>query len=148
MQFSEQTFGRCFVLRLESGEVLHEIVEKFAIEHNIRSALVTAVGGIGPGSKMVVGPELPLDDGIKPIIYTFNEPHELTGAGTLFSDVEGIPLMHMHGSAGRDGKAVTGCLRAGIIAWLVLEVTITELVGQGPVRLEDQDTGFKILEIR
>jgi predicted DNA-binding protein with PD1-like motif len=139
--------GRVFVLRLETGEVLHEVLERFSKENGIKSAVVTAVGGIGEGSCMTVGPKVPYDDGIIPIIFTLDAPHELTASGTIFTDENGNPMMHMHGSAGREGKAVTGCLRAGVTAWLVLEVVLIELIGEGAVRKKDPDTGMKILEL-
>jgi predicted DNA-binding protein with PD1-like motif len=139
--------GRVFVLRLETGEVLHEVLERFAKDNGIKNAAVTAVGGIAKGSRMVVGPEVPYDDGIVPMIHTIDAPHELTASGTIFQDEDGNPMMHMHGSAGREGKAVTGCLRAGTIAWLVLEVVIIELVGEGAVRKKDEKAGMKVLEL-
>lgn len=139
--------GRVFILRLEEGEVLHEVIESFAEKNGIKNALLTAVGGVGAGSKMVVGPEIPYNDNIVPIIYTLDAPHELTATGTLFPDENGRPVMHMHGSVGRDGGSVTGCLRAGMIAWLVLEVTVKELIGTGPVRKKDPKNGLTTLEI-
>jgi Predicted DNA-binding protein with PD1-like DNA-binding motif len=139
--------GRVFVLRLETGEVLHEVVEEFSRTHGIKAATLTAVGGIGQGSKMTVGPMLPVEDGIIPLIHTLDAPHELTASGTLFLDDSGLPMMHMHGSAGREGNAVTGCLRSGVIAWLVLEVVITELIGKAPIRKTDETSGMKILTI-
>lgn len=139
--------GRVFVLRLETGEILHEVIEDFSRKNGIKNAVLTAVGGIAEGSRMTVGPEIPTDDGIRPIIITLDAPYELTASGTLFQDEDGDPMMHMHGSAGRDGKAVTGCLRSGTIAWLVLEVVITELIGDGAVRKKDAGSGMKVLEL-
>lgn len=147
MRYAEMSVGRVFVLRLETGEVLHEIIEDFSKKNGIKNATVTAVGGIGPGSKMTVGPEMPVDKGIVPLIHTLDAPHELTASGTIFLDDEGNPMMHMHGSAGREGGSVTGCLRTGVIAWLVLEVVITELIGDSAIRKKDQATGMRILEI-
>lgn len=53
----------------------------------------------------------------------------------------------MHGSVGRDGKSVTGCFREGVIAWLVTEVMITEMIGTGPVRKKDGPSGLEVLKI-
>jgi predicted DNA-binding protein with PD1-like motif len=139
--------GRAFVLRLETGEVLHEVLENFSREKKIKNAVVTMVGGIGEGSRMTVGPKVPYDSGIVPMIITLDAPHELTASGTIFQDENGDPIVHIHGSAGREGKAVTGCLRTGVIAWLVLEVVLIELVGEGAVRRTDKGTGMKILEL-
>ena len=156
MRSLEVERGRTFVLRLETGEVLHEVLEKFCKEKDIRNASVTVVGGIGKGSKMTVGPKItdsfmkggqaPSKD-IVPIIFTLDAPHELTASGTIFPDENGDPMVHIHGSAGREGKAVTGCLRTGVIAWLVLEVVLIELIGDGAVRKTDNMTGMKILEL-
>lgn len=148
MRSAEMSSGRIFVLRLEPGEMLHEVVEDFAARNGIHNAEFFALGGVDAGSRMVVGPSLPIGDRIVPIIHELDAPCEFVGTGTIFSDEEGRPIMHMHGSVGRDGASVTGCFRTGMIAWLVLEVVITELVGDGPVRKLDDKTGFKILEIR
>jgi len=139
--------GRVFVLRLETGEVLHEVLESFAREKGIKNASVSVVGGIGEGSRMTVGPEVPYDKGIVPIVITLDAPHELTANGTIFPDENGNPMIHIHGSAGREGRAVTGCLRNGAIAWLVLEVVLTELIGEGAVRKKDPATGLTVLEL-
>lgn len=139
--------GRAFVLRLETGEVLHEVLERFSREKGIKNAMLTVVGGIGEGSRMTVGPEIPYDKGIVPIVFTLDAPHELTASGTIFQDEDGNPMVHIHGSAGREGRAVTGCLRTGVIAWLVLEVVIIELIGDGAVRKKDKATGMKVLEL-
>jgi len=147
MKHIEAERGRTFILRLETGEVLHEVLEKFAREKGIKNAMVTMVGGIGEGSRMTVGPEVPYDKGIVPIVFTLDAPHELTASGTIFQDEDGNPMVHIHGSAGREGRAVTGCLRTGVIAWLVLEVVIIELIGEGAVRKVDRNTGMKILEL-
>jgi len=147
MRYIEAERGRTFVLRLETGEVLHEVLEKFSREKGIKNAMLTVVGGIGEGSRMTVGPEMPYDNGIIPITFTLDAPHELTASGTIFQDEDGNPMVHIHGSAGREGKAVTGCLRTGVIAWLVLEVVIIELIGEGAVRKKDKETGLKILEL-
>ena len=147
MRHIEAERGRTFILRLETGEVLHEVLEKFARVKGIKNAMVTMVGGIGEGSRMTVGPEMPYDKGIVPIVYTLDAPHELTASGTIFQDEDGNPMVHIHGSAGREGRAVTGCLRTGVIAWLVLEVVIIELIGEGAVRKVDKETGMKILEL-
>jgi predicted DNA-binding protein with PD1-like motif len=57
MKYSEARHGRVFVLRLEDGDVLHEVVESFAAEHDIRAASALAIGGADDQSCLVVGPE-------------------------------------------------------------------------------------------
>jgi predicted DNA-binding protein with PD1-like motif len=52
----------------------------------------------------------------------------------------------MHAAAGREGKAVVGCTRAGLEAWLVGEVVLLEISGIGGVRQKDPKTGFQMLQ--
>lgn len=149
MRSAELRDGRVFVLRLEEGEVLHEAVEAFCREKGIVNATVTAVGGVDAGSKFVSGPTMPIEGKIVPIIHTVDAPSELTGTGTIFPDEDGNPIMHMHGSVGREGRSSTGCFRKRMVVWLVMEVVIREIVGTGPVRVvSDPRIDAKLLEIR
>ena len=146
MRSAEMKDGRVFVLRLEEGEVLHESVEAFCRDMGIRHATVTAVGGVGPGSRFVVGPTWPIEGEVVPRTFELDAPCELTGTGTVFPDMDGNPIMH--GSVGREGGSTTGCFRLNVIVWLVMEVVIRELVGDGPVRIEsDSRIRAKLLEI-
>lgn len=148
MRSVELEDGRVFVLRLEEGEVLHEAVESFCVREKIRNATVTAVGGVGPGSRYVSGPRYPIEGMIEPIICTVDAPCELTGTGTVFPDESGAPVLHMHGSVGREGISHTGCFRAGMVVWLTMEVVIREMTGTGPVRRRsDPRIDAKLLEI-
>ncbi|MCL2142765.1 MAG: DNA-binding protein [Methanomassiliicoccaceae archaeon] len=145
MRYEECTEGRVFVLRLDDGEILHEAVESFASRHGISAASVTAVGGAGKGSRLVVGPQIPLSSPVVPLYHELNGPHELTGTGTIFPDAAGVPVMHMHCSCGRDGSSVTGCARAGVKVWLVMEVIIREIKGCASKRIRDDASGFELL---
>lgn len=148
MKSAELREGRVFVLRLEDGEVLHEAVETFCRDNGILRATVTAVGGVDAGSDFVVGPTIPIEGEIIPNFYTLDAPCELTGTGTVFPDEDGNPIMHMHGSVGREGRSHTGCFRKRMVVWLVMEVVIREIVGEGPVRADSDRIKAKILEIR
>ncbi|HKM09568.1 MAG TPA: PPC domain-containing DNA-binding protein [Candidatus Methanomethylophilaceae archaeon] len=147
MKYAEMRPVRIFVLTLESGEIIREEVEKFSLEHGIKYATVSVIGGVDKGSKFVVGPKYPIEGDIEPQLHELDAPSEVTGFGTIFPDTSGRPVLHMHGSAGRDGKSVTGCFREGVIAWLVTEVVITEMRGAGPVRKKDEVSGLEILKI-
>lgn len=147
MEHAEAEIGRTFVLRLHDGEILHETVESFSSQNGIRSAKVTAVGGVDKGSKLTVGPKYPTEGKIEPMTFTLDAPREFTGVGTIFSDENGRPLLHMHGSCGREGNSATGCVRSGMIVWLVMEVTITELLCDSAIRKTDPDTGFSLLTL-
>ncbi len=146
MKYSEARQGRVFVLRLEDGDVLHEVVESFAAEHNIRAASVLAVGGADDQSCLVVGPEKDRSQPVVPMEYRLEHVHELAGVGTLFPDGEGNPILHMHVACGRGGDAVAGCVRRGVRTWHVLEVIVQELTGTAAARLPDPETGFELLQ--
>ena len=145
MRSAECSEGRVFILRLEEGEILHEAVELFALDNGIGAATVIALGGADKGSKLVVGPKVPLSSPVVPLFHELDAPHELTGTGTVFRDSGGRPVLHMHCSCGREGRSVTGCVRAGVRVWLVMEVVITELTGCVSRRLRDGRSGFDLL---
>jgi predicted DNA-binding protein with PD1-like motif len=74
--------------------------------------------------------------------------HEACGVGTIFTDEEGKPKLHMHASFGRNDNAVTGCVRMGVEVWRIGEVVILELTGSSAKRVKDKTTGFELLETR
>ena len=57
MKYSQAEYGRVFIIRLEDGDILHEAIESFGIEHGVHSAALIVVGGAADKSKLVVGPE-------------------------------------------------------------------------------------------
>lgn len=146
MKYREMKQGRVFVLRLEDGDSLPRTVEEFAKTHQVRSALVAAVGGI-EGGRIVVGPEkTDVSEGVTPMIHVLEGVHEAAAVGTLFHNEAGEPALHMHAALGRGGATRTGCVRTGVEVWKVLEVVILELTGGEPLRKRDAATGFELLE--
>jgi predicted DNA-binding protein with PD1-like motif len=133
-------------LRLEDGEIVHEAVESFAGEKDIKAAAVIILGGADRGSNLVVGPLDGRSERIKPMKTVLGDVHEMTGTGTIFPDEEGKPRLHMHISSGRNERAVTGCVRNGVRVWLIAEVVIFELVGSSATRKLDRMTGFELLD--
>ncbi len=148
MQYSEGTIGRIFVLRLEEGERLNEILEAFAREKKIQRGLAFYLGGSADGSKVVVGPEANRGEDIIPMIHTLTGSREVLGLGTLFPNDAGEPALHMHAAAGRGGDAVVGCTRAGVDVWLVGEVVLLEILGSTALRRRDPKTGFQLLQVQ
>jgi len=145
MKYSQAELGRVFVLRLENGEVIHEVIEGFAREHSIASGVVIVVGGAGKGSRLVVGPKNPDARVIEPMELLLHSSHEIVGTGTIFPNSSGDPISHVHIAAGRRRWARAGCIRKGVRAWLVAEVVIFELVNSQAKRIADA-TGFELLE--
>jgi len=146
MKYSQAGLGRVFVLRLENGEVIHEVIEGFAREKSITSGVVIVVGGAGKGSRLVVGPKNPEAVIIEPMELLLRNAHEIVGTGTIFPDNKGNPVSHMHIAVGRRRWTRAGCIRRGVRVWLVAEVVIFELIDSTAKRIKDLVTGFELLE--
>jgi len=147
MRSEEAKMGRVFVLRLEDGEIVHEIIETFAREHQIRAAALVLLGGADDGSTLVVGPEEDRTLPVIPMTQILAHAHEVTGTGTLFPDEDGAPILHLHMACGRQEKTVTGCIRAGVKVWRVMEAILFELLETRAVRRQEPPTDFKLLQM-
>jgi len=147
MKASEGKIGRIFVIRLDDGDILPDCIERFAEEKGIVTGLVIAEGGIG-GGQVVVGPWQSGLHSPDPIQVPVDGAHELVAAGTLAPEADGKIVLHIHGTLGRAGNTVTGCLRPGVKTWLVGEVVILEILGVDVARLKDEVSGFNLLTIR
>ena len=145
MKASEGHIGRVFVIRLEHGEIVHQEIEKFASEKSIEAAALIAIGGSARGSRFVVGPADETARPINPMEHILEGVHEITGAGTLFPDEHGQPMLHMHLACGRETGTVTGCIRNGVKVWQVMEVILMELAGSLGRRFLDPALGFNLL---
>ncbi len=134
------------MLRLHQGERLHEVIEKFAFEKQVKSALCFFLGGAEDKSKVVVGPK----DGAvlppEPMVTLLKGVHEGCGVGTIFTNEKGEPKLHMHASFGRNEESITGCVRLGVDVWQIGEVVVLELAGCSAERIRNKETGFEFLE--
>ncbi len=147
MQYSQAQLGRVFVVRLEDGDIVDESIEQLARQEGIRSASLIAVGGADAGSRLVVGPEEGRAETIRPMTHVLDNVREIAGTGTLFPDESsGEPVLHMHMACGRQSATVTGCVRAGVRVWQVMEVIVYELLGTAARRAHDPQTGFALLQ--
>jgi predicted DNA-binding protein with PD1-like motif len=147
MNFTESKLGRVFVLRLHDEDHLPNILESFAEEQNVKSALCFFLGGAKDNSRVVVGPRKDNEIPPEPMVTLLKGVHEACGVGTIFVDEAGKPKLHMHVSFGRRELTVTGCVRLGVDVWRIGEVVIFELTGTAAHRAFDKDTGFEFLEI-
>ena len=148
MQFTEAKLKRVFVLRLHDGDHLPDVLEQFAEENKVSSALCFFIGGAKDNSCVVVGPRNGDETPPEPMVTLLKGVHETCGVGTIFTDEEGKPKLHMHTSFGRNEKTVTGCIRMGVDVWRIGEVVMLELAEAAAERAVDQKTGFEFLEIR
>ncbi|ROQ93342.1 PPC domain-containing DNA-binding protein [Desulfosoma caldarium] len=147
MRYDEGQVGRVFVLRLEEGERIPEVIETFAREKGVQRAMAILLGGIDDGSRVVVGPEAGRGREIVPLVHTLSGIQEILAVGTLFPDENGNPVLHMHGASGREGGASVGCTRAGVTVWLVGEVILLEILGSRAVRTKDASSGLTLLTL-
>ena len=147
MHFTEAKMGRVFVLRLHDGDRLPDVLETFAAEKNVFTALCFFIGGAKENSRVVVGPKDNYTLPPEPMVTLLEGIHEACGVGTIFADEEGKPKLHMHTSFGRSENTVTGCVRMGVEVWQIGEVVILELACEKACRAKNKETGFEFLEI-
>lgn len=146
MQYSQGGIGRAFSIRLEHGEPMPETLERFLAEKEVTCGVAIMVGGAEHGSKFVVGPEDGEQMPPRPMVNTLQGVHEAAAVGTVFPDESGKPVLHMHAAFGREDQTRSGCIRAGISTWQILEIVVLELTGVEMVRLPDAATGFHLLQ--
>ena len=148
MQYSEGQLGRIFALRLEDGEPMPQTLEDFLVSQGITHGIAFMVGGADTGSRVVVGPEDSRALPFNPMVTALVGAHEILGVGTIFPNEEDRPVLHMHGACGRKENTITGCIRAGIHAWHILEIVVLEITGLQAARLPDARTGFHLLQCK
>jgi predicted DNA-binding protein with PD1-like motif len=147
MKYATAQLGRVLVVRLEDGDVVHECIEEAARAEGVTRAAVILVGGARGGSRVVVGPEDGSARPVTPMERVLHDVHEMAGAGTLFPDESGRPVLHVHAAFGRDDRVTAGCIRSGVNAWVVAEALVIELTGSDASRRADPASGFELLEI-
>jgi len=147
MKYSTASLGRALVIRLEDGDIVHECIEEAARAEGIARAAVILLGGANGGSRLVVGPEDGRAAPIVPMYRALHDVHEMAGAGTIFPNERGEPVLHLHAAFGRDDRVTAGCISAGVTTWVVGEAVVIELLGSEAVRRFDATTGFELLSV-
>jgi predicted DNA-binding protein with PD1-like motif len=145
MKVCEGRIGRVFVIRLEDGDVVPECIERFAEEKGISVGQAVLVGGIGSGD-VVVGPRRSEGMPPEPMLLPIDGAHEVVGVGVLAPGEDGKSALHIHAALGRAGQTMTGCLRHGVTTWLIGEVILYEILSAKVVRIQDEQSGFELLE--
>ena len=118
--------------------------EIFAAQNKLKSALCFFIGGAKKDSRVVVGPKGDGSLPVEPALTLLSGVSEVCGVGTIFTNENGKPTLHMHASFGRGEKAITGCLRKGVDVWLIGEVIMLELTSASVRRVIDKETGFEL----
>lgn len=141
MQYAECRAGRVFVLRIDDGEDILEVLRDFLIETGVSAAVIQIIGALR-GGMMVTGPREPVLPPV-PVREEIAGGSELLGFGTVYPGVQG-PAIHLHAATGRGRETRTGCVRETARTYLVVEAIITELVGINAVRELDERTGVTL----
>ncbi len=145
MEYSIGKTGRVVGARLFEGEDIYESIESIAKKEDIKAAAVLITGGLRKAN-VVVGPKQE-----KPKIVgnfkDFNGPGETLGVGTIYCDDTG-PKLHIHTAIGKGDETMVGCPRGGAKTFLILEVTIIEIVGIQAGRKPDKNTGLNLLSFK
>lgn len=144
MEYSVGKAGRVIAARLFEGEDLYESVEQIACREGIRCAAVLITGGFRKAD-VVVGPKQETPR-IEADFHAFTGPGEALGVGTIYCDDAG-PKLHLHAAMGKVGNNLIGCPRGGARIFLILEVTIIEIVGIEARRKLDPETGWNLLRV-
>ncbi len=144
MEYSIGQAGRVVSARLFEGEDLYESIEQIARQEDIQCAAVLITGGIRQAD-VVVGPKQE-QPRIEADFHAFTGPGETLGVGTIYCDDAG-PKLHLHAAMGKIGENMIGCPRGGARIFLILEVTIIEIVGVKARRKLDPQTGWNLLRI-
>lgn len=145
MKYTEATFGRVFVIRLEDGDIVHEAIERLAVDNGVSAGVLVILGGADNGSRLVVGPEDGRAAVISPMTHLLANVSEVAGTGTIFPDENDKPVLHMHMACGRADNTITGCVRMGVKVWQVMEAVLIELTDTHAMRKYDSTTGFALL---
>lgn len=137
MQYSEGSLGRVFVLRIDDGEDLIAMLQKFIREKKIESCMALFMGALAEG-KCVTGPEALT---IPPVPHweEYRDGWEVFGMATVYPSVEG-PKFHIHSAIGRGRTALLGCIRERAKVYLVVEAVLFEFSGLSVRREWDEKT--------
>ena len=145
MEYAIGKTGRIIVARLFEGEDLYKSIHKIAVTEKIRSAAVLITGGFREAN-VVVGPKQE-EPQVVAEFKNFVGPGEVLGVGTIYCDNEG-PKLHIHTAIGKADEIMVGCPRDGTKTFLILEVTIIEIIGLNAERRFDEKTGLSLLRFK
>lgn len=135
MQYSVGEVGRTIIAKVEHGDDLLESIKELARKEQLESAVFFMLGAL-KSSKIVVGPR---ETVVPPegMPRYFEDGREVLAIGTIFSNEQGEPTLHIHGAMGREESVLVGCIRDLSEVYLVMELIIMELKGVNARRLYD-----------
>jgi predicted DNA-binding protein with PD1-like motif len=144
MEYEIGQTGRVVVVRLHDGDPIYSSIESVADRERIGSAAVWVVGGI-KNATVVTGPKIQDMFPLETIDRSFDDAREIVGFGTIFTNGNGRPVLHMHAAIGKGETVIAGCPRKGADCWLVDEVIILEIIGTAARRRLSEKCGLELL---
>lgn len=145
MKYSEGKTGRVFVIKFDHEDDLNLELEKFAKKEKIKTAFFIFLGGIKSG-KMVAGPKKAVMPP-EPAWVDFHGGWEVFGTGSVFTDDQKKPCVHIHTSMGKSKKTLAGCIRKDSRVFGAVEAVMYEVKGAKVLKERDAATGLKMLKI-
>lgn len=145
MHYQSGHIGRVFLAKMEHGDDILLQLERLVAAEEVESAFFLLLGAVG-AAQLVVGPEAMTIPPI-PVWRQLADGREVLGAGTVFRNPEGKPVLHLHAALGRGDSVQLGCARRQLEAYLVAEVVLLELVGLDARRIPDPDLGVEVLDL-
>ncbi|MDR2944031.1 MAG: DUF296 domain-containing protein [Methanosarcinales archaeon] len=139
MEYRVGNIGRVFTVRMDHGEDLAESLKTLASTENIQAATFVLLGAVESGN-LVAGPKKNERPPNK-MWTSFEEAHEVVGAGNLFRE-KGEPVIHLHAGLGRAGDARIGCVRKENQVFMVIEAFVFELTGFEAERVWNGAEGY------
>ncbi|OPY51457.1 MAG: hypothetical protein A4E51_01514 [Methanosaeta sp. PtaU1.Bin055] len=146
MEYSEGRLARIFFIRLEEGEDLLGSITRFLVEKGVESGFVHFLGALRKG-RLIMGPREATVPPGPPFFEDLDGGWEIFGLATFHPGEGGEPSIHIHASAGRAGRGLTGCLREEATAYLVVEAVVFEVVGFQARRSIDERTGLTLPQL-
>lgn len=132
---------RTFMLVMDQGDEAFAEISRFAEQHAITAASLTAIGA---GTSITLGYFDPAEGDYR--YTTFDEQVELASCIGDIADLDGAPVLHAHVVAGRrDSSAIAGHLKSFHV-FPTMEVVLTET----PARLRkriDPATGLALIAV-
>jgi len=132
------------VLKFEDKDDLLSEITRVATTEKIKVGTIMLLGGMRSAG-LVSGPKeavIPPE----PLWVNFDDGREVLGLGILFWK-SNEPILHLHGSIGREKETFTGCIRKDSSVYLVIEAVITEILGIDARKTLNEKSGLVMLEL-
>ena len=130
-----------FILRLEAGEPLVDVLTEFCITNDIRLGLIT---GLGAATRVTLG-----NFNIQTKEYKeqeFEGSFEITMLYGNISEMDGKPYLHIHATLGDDRfGSLAGHLKQATVG-ATCEITILTLAGTVE-RYKDEEVGLNLYNL-